>query len=98
VLGSAAPTVAGTVDAAEKTAADLILTSLQLVNEADVAAKQLIANDLGAIRTQTLLAFQDADAAALCRLENRVQQADDIELGKLALLGVQQNLGSEIIG
>jgi hypothetical protein len=32
--------------------------------------------------------YQDADAAALGWLEDRVQQADDIELGKLAFLGV----------
>ena len=41
---------------------------------------------------------QDANLAALGGFENRVQEPNNVELGKLAFLRVKKNLGGEVIG
>ncbi|MFO1386707.1 MAG: hypothetical protein U1F55_11145, partial [Chitinivorax sp.] len=61
---AAASVGAGTVDAAEKTAVDLLITALQLTNETALADATLRAANLSAIATATATASTVATAAA----------------------------------
>lgn len=61
---AAAPTVGGVIDAAEKTAIDLLITALQFTNDNAVAQAQQQQANLQAVVTATTFAAEQALAAA----------------------------------